>query len=123
MIVDHCRYLRRGAALQLRIDAYRLVFAMPIHEDTSTAIAYMPFSGQVLVVSTEFLRIRCAGRIPFAPNCRLTDGEGGVGDFGNRLAQGAFAHEALLDVQELLVADVLLPGQDPFQPRVGAQAI
>ena len=83
-------------------------YAMPIHEDTPDAIAYMPFSGQVLIVSTEFLQIRGAGRTPFTPNLGLANGECGIGDFGKCIAQGAFAHEALSGIQQLLVADILL---------------
>lgn len=78
--LDHRGDLRRRTALELRENAGRALFDMPLDHHATTAIADMPFRHQVAVPSAELLGVRRAGRPGFAPDGGVADSQCCIGN-------------------------------------------
>jgi hypothetical protein len=55
--LDHRGDLRRGTALQLRVDADRLSLDVPVDHDAAASVANVPFGHEVLIPSAKFLAV------------------------------------------------------------------
>ncbi len=67
---NHGCHLRGRTALDLRVNAGRLLVDVPIDHDARPAIAYVPFGQQILVPGGELLGIRSARRRCLSPDVR-----------------------------------------------------
>jgi len=76
---DHRRHFGRRTVFQLRVDANRLAFDMPVDHDAGPAVTGVPFRHQILIPGAELLRVRGAGRGAFSPELRLANLENGIG--------------------------------------------
>src|SRR5262249_43815802 len=66
--LDHRGNLRRRAAFQLRVDAGRFLFNVPVDHDPRPAIANVPLGHQILVPGAELFGIGRTGGGAFAPD-------------------------------------------------------
>jgi hypothetical protein len=83
----------------------------------------MPLGHEVLVPGPELLAVGGAGSRPLAPDVGETDGQRGIHDAADGLAQGGGVDKAPAYVEQVRIADLAVTGGHTFEPRIGAQAV
>ena len=96
---------------------------MPVDHHTSPAIARVPFGHQIAIPSSELCGISGTGRARRAPDLRVANCQGRIGNLRTCRLEGSRVNIASPDMQEIVIADIGRTGSHAFQARVGSKPV